>query len=147
MLLGDEGLGVHVARALGQEPLPPGVDVMDAGTALLDLLPALSRYRRVIIVDAIRGGGAPGTVYRAERLAGSMLLGDPARPLSLHDWGIAETLRAAETLGLLPEDLTAIGAEPESVAPSTELSPTLESAMERILDAVRAEIAAGGGAR
>ena len=38
-------------------------------------------------------------------------------------------------------------AEPEKVAPSTELSPTLESAMERILEAVRAELAAGGGTR
>ena len=37
-LMGDEGLGVHVARALQGESLPEGVDVLDGGTAGFQLM-------------------------------------------------------------------------------------------------------------
>ena len=88
-LLGDEGLGVHVARSLlALKPLPEGVEVIEAGTAFFDVLPDLAGRTRVIIVDAIRMGGEPGAVYRAE------LDGEPgaeaakAGSLSLHDSGV-----------------------------------------------------------
>lgn len=135
-LLGDEGLGVHVARSLlrlqSQHALPPRVDVLEAGTALLDVLPEMSRHSRVVIVDAIRAGREPGTIYRAE--VGPSLLGNAEAicPLSLHHWDLMETLRVGQTLGLLPRQLTLFGAEPESLSPGTELSPRLAQAAERI---------------
>ena len=49
-LLGDEGFGVHVARALLALPsLPCGVEVMEAGTCLLEVLPLLPQFARVIL--------------------------------------------------------------------------------------------------
>jgi len=144
VLLGDEGLGVHVARELiaGQRPLPEGVAVFDAGTALSDLAGELARYPRVIIVDAIAAGGEPGTVYRVDlREALAEAGGAPA--LSLHDWGVLESLRAMELTGTLPPRLEMIGAEPESLAPGMALSPCLERAMRRIVDLLQREL---GGA-
>lgn len=134
-LLGDEGLGVHVARALlaAPEALQPQVEVLEAGTALLDFLPELTRYARVILVDAIRAGREAGTVYRAEMvgdLAGQL---ETSSPVSLHEWGLLESLRAAKTLGMLPERLTLLGSEPECVLPGTELSPKLRRAADQIL--------------
>ncbi len=143
-LLGDEGLGVHVARALLQRrpALPAAVEVLEAGTALLDVLPEMSRYSRVVIVDAIRGGKDPGTVYRAEL----DLDCQPARgalPLSLHQVDVVETLAVADALGLRPRRLTLVGAEPESMAAGTELSPRLAKAAQAIASLL-AEEASGG---
>ena len=37
-LMGDDGIGVHVAQALERTELPPGVQVMDAGTGGVTLI-------------------------------------------------------------------------------------------------------------
>jgi len=134
-LLGDEGLGVHVARSLlgAKASLPPQVEVLDAGTALLDLLPEMSRYSRVILVDAVRAGQEAGRIYRLESLADFAGQLDTNPRMSLHQWDLMETLRVAEMLGLLPKKLSLVGAEPESIAPGTELSPKLTQAAEKIV--------------
>ncbi|MBI4904054.1 MAG: hydrogenase maturation protease [Acidobacteria bacterium] len=139
-LLGDEGLGVHVARRLASSPtMPPGVAVLDAGTGLFDLLPELPVYERVVIVDAIRMDGGPGTVYRVE-LDGELDAGvEEGVPLSLHQYDLLSTLAAAKLLGLLPRHLTLIGAEPQSIQPGLELSPAMESAAERIVSLILSE--------
>ena len=51
-LMGDEGLGVHVARALQGESLPEGVDFLDGGTAGFQLMDYLEKYQIVIMIDA-----------------------------------------------------------------------------------------------
>ncbi|MBI5711540.1 MAG: hydrogenase maturation protease [Candidatus Eisenbacteria bacterium] len=148
LLMGDEGLGVHVARALAgmRDTLSPDVEVLEGGTALFELGPEIARRLHVILVDAIRAGGAPGTVYRVEGfgdLAGAL---DHAQPVSLHQWSLIDTLRAFEQLGLVPERLSVIGAEPERLEPGTSLSPALERAQERIVALLVEELGAGVGA-
>lgn len=140
-LLGDEGLGVHVARALlaAKDSLPAQVDVLEAGTALLDLVAEMPRYSRVVIVDAVRAGQEAGTVYRVESVAEFARQFEANLPISLHQWNLIETLQVAEKLGLLPRQLTLIGAEPESIGPSTELSPKLARAAEKISSILLAE--------
>jgi len=137
-LLGDEGLGIHVVRSLrARACLPAHVELIEAGTALLDFIPQMARHGRVILVDAIRAGGEPGTLYRLEVVAGSVLQRETCLPISLHEWGIRETLWAAEMLGMMPERLTLLGAEPETVEPSLELSPRLAGAAEKIVGLLR----------
>jgi hydrogenase maturation protease len=133
-LLGDEGLGVHVARSLlaARDSLPAHVTVLEAGTSLLDVLPEMPRYARVILVDAVRTGRRPGTLCRAELSADSITQQEASAPVSLHQWGVMETLRAAKLLKLLPARLSLVGAEPERIGPGTELSPALARARERI---------------
>lgn len=140
-LLGDEGLGVHVARSLlaAKDSLPAQVDVREAGTALLDLVAEMPRYSRVVIVDAVRAGQEAGTVYRVESVAEFARQFEANLPLSLHQWNLIETLQVAEKLGLLPRQLTLIGAEPESIGPSIELSPKLARAAEKIISILLAE--------
>jgi len=143
-LMGDEGVGVHVARSLlsRQDALPAGLEVIEAGTALLDIVHELSRYARVIVVDAVCAGGTPGTVYRFEWPAGLTDLAEPGVPLSLHQWGLGETLRAGHALGLEPHDLTIIGIEPETLEPSTDLSPPVAGAAARVVEMLVAELGA-----
>lgn len=145
VLLGDEGLGVHVARRLlaERDPLPPRVTVLEAGTCLLDFIPQLPRYSHVIIVDAVRAGRPPGTIYRIELAAGFDGQFQASPPLSLHQWGVMETLWVAKCLGVLPQRLTLVGAEPERIAPGTELSSNLTQAAQRIVSMLRDELLSG----
>jgi hydrogenase maturation protease len=135
VLLGDEGLGVHVVRALDRrrDELPGGVEVLEAGTALLDLLPEVSRYQHVIFVDAIRLGGEPGTIYHSDLEANSLGEIEGALPISLHDSDLFTILGAGKLLGLLPQRLSVIGAEPASLEPGLDLSGPLARAADRIV--------------
>jgi len=140
VLLGDEGFGVHVVRDLARDTAPrDDVAWLDAGTALLDCAGELARHRHVILVDAIRAGAPPGTIHR---IADAMRLADEpaARSLSLHGWGVAETLGAVRRLGLVPPAIELIGAEPDRIEPGMELSPPLAEAAERVVAILREEL-------
>lgn len=139
-LLADEGLGVHVVRALLAGEPPPHVTVLEAGTALLDLLPEMSRHSRVILVDAVSAGRDPGTLYRLEIVKDSICQTETLPPFSLHEWGIVETLQAAEKLGLMPHQLTLLGAEPATIQLGLELSPWLAKAAEQIVALISEEV-------
>ena len=144
-LLGDEGVGVHVARALeAQAPGAAPFDVLEAGTSLLDAALEMSRYERVVLIDAVLAGREPVTVYRWEEAAG-LADGAPQKvPLSLHDGEAAQTLRAARAMGLEPPHLTLIGVEPANLAMGTELSPEARRAAQRIVAQLLEEFASKG---
>ncbi len=65
ILLGDEGIGVHVVRELEKEKLSGNVELMDAGTALFSVVHLLKKRKKVIVIDAAKGGEEPGTINKA----------------------------------------------------------------------------------
>lgn len=142
-LLSDEGLGVHVARALAaaEELLPPGVEVLDAGTSLFAVAREMEGRPHVFIVDAVQAGREPGTLYRLDRVGELLDEAGQAPALSLHEWGLADALRAARAVGSMPVRLTLLGAEPERVTPGTELSPRIAEAAQRLVALLREEVA------
>lgn len=138
ILLGDEGLGVHAVRRLLDQGLPEGTDAVDAGTALGDLLPEFGSYERLILVDAVRGGGRAGDLYRLEVRSG----GDLQRalsPLSLHEFGVAEALEQARAAGVLPPRVVLLGMEPERIEPGITLSPCVAAALPGLVRLIRRE--------
>jgi hydrogenase maturation protease len=67
ILLGDDGFGVEVVRRLRERGALPGASVIDFGIRGQDLALALvDGWRAVIMVDAARRGGPPGTLYLLE---------------------------------------------------------------------------------
>ncbi len=134
LLLCDEGVGVHVARALQREALPENVVILDVGTAFLDALPEIELADRIIMVDAMEAGHAPGTVYRIpfEDCAKRDVLA------SLHGFDLSRTLFMAgrETT---PEAVV-IGVEPARVEWGVELSPEIERMVPAVIAAVKTEI-------
>ena len=65
LLLGDEGVGVHVVRHLLEHcHLPESVDCLDGGTGSLVLLEPLQTADHIILVDATMDGAPPGTLRR-----------------------------------------------------------------------------------
>jgi hydrogenase maturation protease len=64
VLMGDEGIGVYVVRAIEAQPLPPGVECLDGGTGGFTLLEPLEQAGRIILIDAANDGNPIGTVTR-----------------------------------------------------------------------------------
>jgi len=135
LLLCDEGVGVHVARALRLEELPENVVALDVGTAFLDALPEIELADRIIIVDAMQVGHAPGTIYRVP-------FDDCVKPTciaSLHGFDLSRTLFLAGRESA-PEAVV-IGVEPARIDWGTELSPEVEERVAAVIEAVKVEIA------
>jgi hydrogenase maturation protease len=134
LLLCDEGVGVHVARALAQRDLPPDVAVVEAGTAFLDVLPDIEKADRILLIDAMEAGGAPGSVYRVpfdQCLHPEMLA-------SLHGFDLSRVLFMAGS-DRTPE-VTVFGVEPARIEWGTELSPVIQQVLPAIEKAILNEV-------
>ncbi len=134
LLLGDEGLGVHAARALIRNGSPPGTSVLEVGTAILDALPALEEAERVIILDAVKADREPGTLYR-------MNLEDcETTPCiaSMHGFDFHRVLALAGNES--SPEVVVLGIEPEQIDWSLELSSRVSESMPRLLEMVRTEL-------
>jgi len=134
-LMMDDGIGVHVARALANAPLPDDAVVIDAGTDP-DVAFDLEGVERVIVVDAARCGGTPGTVYRLSPQDG-MDSEDGRR--ACHDVGFLQTLRDIAATGEAPE-IVLVGVEPEAIEWGLDLSPIVEASIPRVVEIVRREL-------
>ena len=137
ILMRDDGVGVRVVEELARCELPEGVELLDGGTAGADLVDALADRPKVIVVDAIDAGAEPGAVYR---FTDADLREGAAGPLSLHEFGLLETLRMAEQLGCAPGRVVILGIQPRTVAPGLELSPEIAAALPAVLRAVLEEV-------
>lgn len=132
-LLADEGVGVHVVRGLSAGQLGENVRVLEVGTRILDATPDIAEASRLIIVDAVRGGHPPGSVYR-------ILLDECARPgiiASMHGFDLSRVIALA---GGDPNlEAVVIGVEPDVIGWSTELSATVEEALPAVFEALEIE--------
>jgi hydrogenase maturation protease len=137
LLLSDEGVGVHMAHELMKMDLPPEVSVVEGGTDGFRLLNVITGADRVIVIDAVRSGAAPGSVYRFEvNDVRSVPLGFMT---SVHQVGILEVIELSELIGKTPR-ATVIGVEPKSLEMSMELSPEVKEKIPRIIELVLEEV-------
>jgi len=139
-LMGDDGVGVAVVRMLQGQALPEGTDLYDAGTALLDVLPAAGSRAKMVIVDSCRAGGRPGTVYRTTLHPDEWETTPPCH--SLHDLDAVHALRLHRLAGGRLGEVVLIGVEPAEVLPRNGLSPALRRRLPLIVRAVRQELQA-----
>jgi len=138
LLLRDEGVGIHVVKALEGYPFPPDVEVIDGATAGCDLLPLISGAERVVMVDAMEGGEPPGAVYR---LTPQDFEQEPHEgAVSLHDISIMDVLKMLELMeGSLPP-MVIIGVEPGKIEVGLELTPEVAASLPFVLELVKKEI-------
>jgi len=133
-LLADEGVGVHASRRLQEEPLPPDVAVLEVGTAILNMMSELEDARRIIVIDAMKAGEAPGTIYKIDLAECS-----GARQIaSLHGFDIFRVLALAGRSDIPP--VTVFGVEPERIDWAMTLSPIVSKSVPALLEAVREEL-------
>jgi len=133
-LLRDEGIGCHVAHALEEIPLPD-TKIIDGGTCP-DVLQFVEDADKLVIVDAVKGGGTPGQIYRFH-LEDITLEQKPF--LSLHDVGLVDNLMLMQLWHNISETII-IGVEPKEINWGLELSPELQEKMPQIIDTILSEL-------
>lgn len=117
VLYGDDGFGVELAWRLAKRQLPSGVKVIETGIGGMSIVQELMLgYDAVLLLDAHRGGGAPGTVRLLEpTLPDLSALDAHQRRDYFADTHYATPMRALsllEHLGHLPRRIAVIGCEP-----------------------------------
>ncbi len=131
VLMHDDALGPYVLEWLrAKYELPPEVTVFDAGTPGLDLTMFLLEFDALIVVDALKGKGAPGdvaTYTRAQLLEGALPI-----TMSPHEPTLREALMRMALVGGGPSDVLLVGAIPDVVKTGTGLSPRVRAAVPAI---------------
>ncbi len=131
ILLGDEGVGVHVLNELRDRYcFPDGVELIDGGTMGLDLLPFIEGRQRVIFIDAVDFGAEAGAVGE---LRGGEIPERLSSKLSVHQIALPEMLSAGRLLGTLPEEICLVGIQPKSIDPGFGLSPEIEAKVDELM--------------
>ncbi|MCR4419965.1 MAG: hydrogenase maturation protease [Clostridia bacterium] len=139
LLMADDGVGIHALRELSREDWPPEVRLVDAGTAGPGILPYLEDTEAAVIMDCVRAGEAPGTIYRfpLEAVEETIL---PPGAVSLHDLDLAHAWHLLKLLGRGPSRAVVYGVEPARIDWGTELSPEVAGVLPRLVEAVSSEI-------
>ena len=104
---GDDRIGWDLIEALTAAGPPAGVEAVCLRTPL-DLLEHLDGCETLVVVDACRGGGSPGTIVEVDR---DLLATEGAAGSSSHGLGLREALALAEALGRLPPRVIVFGVE------------------------------------
>jgi hydrogenase maturation protease len=136
LLLRDEGIGIHAVRALQEINLPADVAIVDGGTAP-DLIACTGAGDKLIIIDAAKAGGEVGTIYR---LQPQDLAEEQGHFTSVHELGVAQSLKLMTLVGNKPGEIVIIGVEPKEIDWGTELSPELQQKVPQIVRVILREI-------
>jgi hydrogenase maturation protease len=131
---GDDAVGPLVAERLAAAGAPL-LDCADEPTRLLDLWAGLDL---VVVVDAVRGNAAPGTLHRIETEDGG--LPDDVRLASTHALGVPAALELGRALGRAPGRVVVLGLEGASFGMGDGLTPAVADALDELVDAVLREL-------
>jgi hydrogenase maturation protease len=141
IIMGDEGIGVHVIRALVQYSLPPNIECLDGGTGGFILLEPLQNADRIILVDATADGNPVGTVTRTT----PKFSRDYPPTLTAHDIGVKDLLDAFYMQGGSRDViLYTITIDPQQPI-SMDLSEACDQAARQAVTQIVAELNAGAG--
>ena len=142
VLMGDEGVGVHIIRHLERQEIPPGVELLDGGTGSFLLLDPMQRARKVILIDATLDGNPTGTIRRLTPRFSK----DYPRTLTAHDIGLKDLL---DTFYLLdhPVDVVLLAISiPSFQEVGLELSPEIAARVPEFAQLVLREVASASPA-
>lgn len=138
ILLSDEGIGVWVAESLRRRfEFPAEVTVLEGGTLGLDLLPRLEGVERLLLIDAVTLGRAPGDLVRLE---GEEVPAVLDVKVSTHQLGVQDLLATARLMGSEPQQVVLWGMEPGRLEPGTGFSVGVREALAGLEAAVVDEL-------
>lgn len=137
VLLKDEGVGVHVVRALEKLDLPESVRAIDGGTGGFNLIGIVAEADRLIVIDTLATDGEPGSIFR-------FTPEDVKQPnsdmrTSMHDVGLIDALELAAMSGYEPET-TIFGIVPAEIDWGMELTAAVAAAVPKVVELVLQEI-------
>jgi hydrogenase maturation protease len=129
-LMGDEGIGVHIANRFKNELLPEKTDVLDGGTGGFHLLEYFENYGHVILVDATLDNNPPGLIK-------PKFASDFPPAMSTHDIGLKDLVSALQLLDRMPKiDLFVVSIE-SIQQQGIELTKEIEKVVPEVMNRVR----------
>lgn len=135
-LLRDDGFGIHIIEELKNEMYDENIEIIDGGTYIFDLLDIFIRKEKIIIIDTIKGGHSPGTIYKVAPEELGTYIGEKS---SLHDVQILDLLKDVNLLGYFPK-VTIIGIEPKEIFFDLDLSKEIKERIPEVLKQIKEEI-------
>lgn len=134
-LMGDDGIGVILAKELKKLKWPPGLRILDVGTSVFYYLGEISQARQVIAIDAFQAGGYPGCVYRLD-------IEDVADfpEQDAHGMSLPGIIKLARSITGLPEAITIYGVEPEKLDFGQGLTFVVKSTVPKIISLLKTEV-------
>src|SRR5579863_4602358 len=144
VLLTDDGVGVHVLRALERREqageIAAPVKLRDGGTIGLGLLPEIEDSSGVIVFDAMEMGAAPGWLETYEGEDMDVRLSRAKR--TAHEVSLVDLMSAARLNGRAPARRALIGIQPGStdwgLSPTEPVQAAVSAACEAALSLVEA---------
>jgi len=133
---GDDGIGPAVVDAISARADLAGVKTVVAAGDLSDLVVTWGPDDDVVIVDAMIGGGPPGTIRTVDGLRDPLPV--PDRPLSSHGFGLVDALELARLLGRLPRTLTIVAVELDGIDTFTPLTDPVRGAVDDVIATITA---------
>jgi hydrogenase maturation protease len=139
IFLSDDGFGVEVANRLASVPMPPGVRVVDFGVRGVHLAyELLDGYDRLVLVDAVPMGEAPGTLAVIQPAATGVPGPDgDVAVVDAHSMSPDVVLATLSRLGGSVEEIYIVGCQPASLDEGIGLSPCVASAVENAMELCR----------
>ena len=137
LLRGDDGIGTHFVRMLNKDDLDcDNLEIIEGGICP-EFASFIEDADKLIIVDAIRGGKEPGTIYH---LGIDDVAMDLAAKSSVHQLGLVDNLKILRILGREPRHTIIIGIEPKNTDCRLELSPEVKKGLTELRKIVMEEI-------
>ena len=134
-LMGDEGIGVHIAEQLMDEPWL-NADVVDGGTGGFYLLDYFERYENIILIDATLDNNPPGTI----RLIRPRFSEDFPQAMSTHDIGLKDMVRALQLMGKMPNIHLFVVTIESLQQQGIELTPEITGVMDELKEKIHSLI-------
>jgi hydrogenase maturation protease len=110
--------------------------LVDGGTSTIDMLGYFIDYSKIIIIDALRSGLAPGTVYKIKP---EELKTFHKGNVSIHDVQILDVIKIASMMGANPEVII-YGIEPMEIKYDLELSEPIKAIIPDIIKFIQYEL-------
>ena len=133
LLMGDDGVGIHVVEELKKRSYPKNIKVYDAMMNAFLVLEYLDKKDLGVIVDAYQGGGEPGSLYELSLNPRNLDSFTDEFNLSLHDLKFLDALKSGQDSYQLPRKIILLGVEPGALEPVMELSGSLQKTMPDII--------------
>jgi hydrogenase maturation protease len=138
ILLRDEGVGVRVIETLESNfSFSPPIKIIDGGTLGFGLINELEGCDKLIVVDTVKAGEAPGTIYKFKRDDITFKI---PQAISAHAIGFLEVLEQWKLLGI-KHDIVFFGIEPKDISPwSMELCDVIKSKVPKLINLIIDEL-------
>ncbi len=134
----DDAVGMMaVERLRADERVPSSASLVDGGTLGLDLLHPLEGATHVLALDAIESGATPGTLLC---FAGQDIENLPVSK-SVHLLGFSDLIGAMRLTGNAPVEIVVLGVQPEATGWGTQLTPVVQRALPRLVEAALDQMA------